>query len=161
MLNHSDALKPDDEQQKLITEATLILDWMEEVVGAAFKEARDHRNTSVLNRLAKNDSFNFFITNVHGTRTVPREQFARQYPGLMKEASELYHEYQERTELKEAVTKITPLEEQLKELKGMFEAQAEELKALKEAQNKPAEPAKPAKKADKPADAKPETDEAE
>lgn len=141
-----------------LTEAQLsTLDWMDEVVGVALKEARDKHSTATLNRLGKNDSLSYYINNVHGTHTMSREQFARQYPGLMAEATQLHADYLERITLKEAVEKVTPLEEQLKELKGMFEAQAEELKLLKEAQ-KPAD--KPVKKPTK-TDPDPEKDETE
>lgn len=128
--------------QALSVEQQAALDWLDEVCGAAFKEARGG-SLALINRLGKHDSLSFYINNVVGTKTVTREQFARQYPGLLTEAMQLHGDYLDKIQMKEAVTKTNDLETRLAELKTLVEAQAEQLKTLAEA--KPADKKKPAK----------------
>lgn len=129
---------------QLSDDAQATLAWLDEVCGAAFKEARNH-NLSLMSRLARNDATQFYMHNVMGTNTVTREQFARQYPAYMAEATRLHADYLTEVAVKEMVPQVNTIESQLAELKVMFEAQAAELAALKEASTPAAPKKKPAK----------------
>lgn len=163
MLNHGDTQKNDAEQAKLIEERQQILDWLNEVCGAAFAEARKG-NLALISRLGKHDSLAYYINNVITRNAISPEQFARQYPAYLEEARQIRAEYLALQEAPKTAQKTNELAEQLATLKGIVEQQAKELKELREAQAKPAKPAesKKGKKADQPAESESEaSDEAE
>lgn len=128
-------------------EQQVVLDWMDEVCGAALREARNH-NMSIINRVGNQPALQYYLFNVVSIGTVTREQFVRQYPSYMNEATDLYNEYQKSQQVTEAIEKTSEFEQQLADLKQMVEAQAELIRTLTE-QKAEAKPASKSKKAAK------------
>lgn len=139
-----------------MTDNKEVMAWADELAKQAFTEARGG-NTNLLNRLAANTAMKLYVDNVHGTKTVPANQFPAYYAPQWKEITHLYEEYKREETVTEAVDKVAALESKFDTFAAQITAQ---LAALLEAQKPVVEAVEP-KKGKKAAKAEEVVEEAE
>lgn len=115
--------------------------WLAETCDLAIKEAQEG-NTALINRLGKDGGFAYYLNNVHTRKVMSPEQFASQFPNLVKDLTTVKEQY-------ELVTKQPVQDARLQTVEQGLEALKEMVAKLLEAQEKPEPVERPAKKAKK------------
>ncbi len=103
----------------MTTEVKDVLNWLDGLCEQALTEARGG-NAVFANRIGGNSSLKLYMDNVHGIKTVSREQFAAYYPAQMKECTSLYEAYLRDEQANTHETRLAVLEGKLDTLSSML-----------------------------------------